>query len=235
MKRKGLLTAGLLLLLLLSACGPLGLTQQTDRTLNVSGRGEVYVVPDIAYVYVGVRSEAESVTDALDMNNVEAMQVSQTLQSLGVAPEDIQTSAFNVYPQQEYGPEGQIVRTYYVVENSVFVRVRALDRLGEILDQVVRSGANKINGVTFDVEDREAATAEARRQAIANARAKAQEMAEAAGIELGDLQTIHVYGSDLPIPLVQMEGRVATDMSGAPIAAGQLVLTAEASLTYLIR
>jgi len=85
------------------------------------------------------------------------------------------------------------------------------------------------------VEDREAATAEARRQAIADARAKAQEMAEAAGIELGDLQTIHVYGSDLPIPLVQMEGRVATDMSGAPIAAGQLVLTAEASLTYLIR
>jgi uncharacterized protein YggE len=203
-------------------------------TVNVSGKGEVRLVPDLAYVYIGVKTQAENVAEALSQNSNQAQQVSEVLKGLGVEDKDIQTTAFNVYPQQEYGPNGETLRTVYVVENTVFVTVRKLDQLGQMLDQVVRSGANSINGVSFDVEAREQHLAEARKLAIADAQKKAAEMADAAGVKLGALQSLNVYGSEVPVPVYDGKGGSAAQMS-SPIAAGQLVLSAEASLSYLIK
>jgi uncharacterized protein YggE len=77
------------------------------RQISASGSGKVYVVPDMAYVYIGVHSEAADVASALADNNTQAQAISEALQAQGVAAEDIQTSAFNVYPQQNYSPEGK--------------------------------------------------------------------------------------------------------------------------------
>ncbi|MCX8025973.1 MAG: SIMPL domain-containing protein, partial [Thermanaerothrix sp.] len=174
---------------------------ESPRTLNVSGNGKVYVVPDMAYVYVGVRTEAEDVTSALSANNQQAQAIVNLLKERGVAEKDIQTSAFNVYPTQEYGPNGEVIRTKYVVENTVFITVRDLSQLGSLLDAVVRAGANNIYGISFDVADRAKAEAEARRLAVEDAKARAQELAEAAGVTLGEVQNVSVYSSASPIPV----------------------------------
>ncbi|HZW04629.1 MAG TPA: SIMPL domain-containing protein, partial [Anaerolineaceae bacterium] len=211
---------GILVVLSLSACIPGVATAQgvgpNVRLLSVSGKGEVRVAPDIAYVYIGVRSQAENVAEALSENNSQAQAISQTLQELGVAPEDIQTTAFNVFPQQEIGPQGEVTRTVYVVENTVFVTVRDLQQLGNLLDQVVRSGANSINGVAFDVENRNEIASEARQLAVADARAKAEEMATAAGVELGNLYSLGVYANDIPTPVYEGKGGAAAPM-GSPV------------------
>lgn len=230
------LLIGVLFALVLSGCIPTVAAAGEPvqpRLLNVTGRGEVYVAPDLAYVYIGVRSQAENVADALAENNSQAQEVSATLQSLGVSLEDIQTTAFNVYPQQEYGPQGEVIRTVYIVENTVFVTVRDLQQLGALLDQVVRSGANNISGISFDVSNRKEISSQARQQAVADARAKAEEMAAAAGVELGDLHSLNVYANEFPQPVFDRGGMAAP--SGAPVAAGQLIITAEATLAYVIR
>lgn len=213
----------------------LGLQEPVTRSINVSGSGKVYVVPDVAYIYLGVRSQADQVGDALNQNNAQAAQVASALKELGIADKDIQTTAFNVYPQQEYGPDGQITRNYYTVENTVYVTVRELGKLGDILDTVVRSGANSINGISFDVQDRAAAEAEARKLAIADARSRADEIATAAGIKVGEITGISVYSSSNPVPMYEGKGGMMTAAADVPIAAGQMVITADANITYTIK
>lgn len=231
-----ILIVGIVIVALLALGVGAILTGKADntRSINVSGTGKVYVVPDVAYIYIGVRSQADKVGDALNDNNAQAAQVAASLKELGVDTKDIQTTAFNVYPQQEYGPDGSVTRNYYTVENTVYVTVRELGKLSDILDAVVRSGANSINGISFDVQDRAAAEAEARKLAIADARARAEEISTAAGIQIGQVINLSVYSSGSAVAMYDAKGGSMME-SSVPIAAGQMVISADANITYHIK
>jgi uncharacterized protein len=210
------------------------------RTVAVTGTGQVFLVPDVAYVYIGVHSQSENVTQALSQNNEQAQAVSDALKKLGVEAKDIQTTSFNIYPQQQYEQgTGKVTGTIYMIDNTVYVTVRDLKKLGEMLDAVVRSGANSINGINFDVVDKESALSEARGLAINNARKQAEELAKASGVGLGDIQMITTssIGSNLmPKEQYGMGGGGGMAASApAPVSAGQLVLTVDVSLSYLIK
>jgi len=197
-----LFLASLMVVGLLSACVPgIGTSSPENvRSMSVSGNGRVTIVPDMATINIGVRTEEDSVTDALKGNTAQANAISKVLQNLGVEQEDIQTSNFNVYPTDRYDPmTGQIEGRYFVVENTVNVTVRDLSSLGEVLSAVVEAGANNIYGINFNVEDREAAIAEARDLAINDAKAKAQAIADSAGVKLGQLMSISVSNSNGPV------------------------------------
>lgn len=235
-----LVVVSIVALLALSACGTTQITttMAQPRTLSAAGNGQIYIVPDIAYINVGVRVDADEVSDALAANNIQANTIAEALQSLGVEKSDIQTSNFNVYPMQDWGPDGQISRKYYVVENTVYITVRDLAKLGQLLDKVVSSGANTINGITFDVQDKSAAEAEARDKAIADAKAEAEAIAKASGVTLAELQNVSVYTSGVNFPVYEAKGigggAGAYDAS-VPISAGQLKITADANVTYIIK
>ncbi len=237
MKKKfNLIFVSMIIIGLLAACSPSSAasTPDIERSMTVSGTGRVTVVPDIASINVGVRSEAEAVTDALDSNTDQANAISQTLQDLGVAEDDIQTSNFNVYPSDRYDPmTGQVTGRYFVVENTVNVIVRDLSTLGEVLTAVVEAGANNIYGINFDLEDRDAAIAEARQLAIEDARSKAQAIAEETGVELGEILNISVYSGSTPTIYYDAKGGAYSE-AAVPIAAGTLSITMEANLVYSI-
>lgn len=239
--KKFLLIASIFVIgmLTMTACGntPVayagGGTNQNLPMLSASGTGQVYLVPDVAYVNIGVRVDANEVSAALSANNVQAGEISAALQALGVEAKDIQTSNFNVYPMSDYGPDGQVSRKYYVVENTVYVTVRNLSSLGNLLDAVVRSGANTINGISFDVQDKSAALAQARDLAIQKAKAEAEGIAAAAGVKLGNLQSINVYTNNVTVPMYDAKGLGGG--ASVPISAGQLLVTVDANLTYVIK
>jgi len=73
--------------------------------------------------------------------------------------------------------------------------------------------------------------AQARLLAIQNAKEKAQEIADAAGVELGDLLSINVYGGITPIAYYDAKGGAYAE-SSVPVSAGTLTISMECSLTY---
>ena len=212
--------------------------QPPQRMINVTGTGQIYLTPDVAYINIGVHTVADTVGEALKSNNSQATAVASSLKELGVDAKDIQTNAFNVYPQQQFGPQGEVLKTTYAVDNTVFVTVRDLSKLGQILDVVVQNGANAINGITFDVLDKTKAMSQVRQMAVADARAQAQELATAAGVKLGDLISLNVYSSSSPVPAFGGKGGAAAN-GAAPVpvsvSAGQMVLSMDASLVYEIK
>ena len=240
------LSLGLVLALAACSSGPLGTppvstSTSTDkpalRQLMASGEGKVYLVPDLAYIFIGVHSEANNVGDALKANNTQADAIQKSLIELGVDVKDIQTSAFNVYPQQQFDQKGENPKTIYVVDNTVNVTVRDLTKLGSLLDKVVGSGANSIHGIQFDVKDKAKAVAEARKQAIDDAKSQALAMAQDAGVQLGDLQTLNVNLGDQPSPVYATDKAVmaAGSSPNVPVSSGQLLITAQANLTFEIK
>jgi uncharacterized protein YggE len=229
----------LALAIVLGACAaaPAATSPQTPaHTLAVAGQGKVTIVPDIAYVNIGVHSEADNVAEALRSNTSQAQNIAQALQSMGVGAEDIQTSNFNIYPQQQFGPNGEQLGIKYMVDNTVYVTVRDLSKLGDLLDKVVSSGANNINGISFDASDKEKSIAQARQLAIDDAKSQAVELAKAAGVTLGEIQNLNVFSNNGPISMFDAKGGAAGVSAGSvPVSAGQMIVTADASITYEIK
>ena len=240
-KNKSLIFISMVIVLLLSACATTTTNSSTTtvRQISVVGAGSVFLPPDIAYINVGVRSQADTVEEALRLNNNQAKAIKETLVSEGVEAKDIQTSSFNVYPQSEYDYQGQVTRTFYAVENNVYVTVRDLDAMSSTLGAVARSGANNIYGITFDVQDKTDAQSEARKMALDSARTQAKELAEAAGVQLGDIisiTTTYYYPNNYAYGYGLGGGGGAAEYSqNVPITAGQTQVSSEVTVVYQIK
>lgn len=241
MKTKFYLTALVALLaLIVSACGTTTVNQAAQpplRSVSVSGAGTAYLVPDIAYIYVGVNTQRPSASEAVDENNAQTQKMIEALRNFGIDAKDIRTTNFSIWPQERYDPltGTPTGEKTYVVDNTVYVTVRDLDKLGELLDTVIEAGANTVNSVQFDVADKDEALKQARADAVKDAREKAQELVAAAGVELGDVQTIGFY-DNVSYPTFEGKGGGgAVAEASVPIQPGQLTFTVTVNVTYEIK
>jgi uncharacterized protein len=219
----------------LSACsGSFQIGQTLPRTINVTGNAEVIIDPDIAYVSIGVHSEAENAKAAVDANNAQTQTVIAAIKEMGVDDKDIKTTNFSVYQQQKYSPTGEDLGTFFMADNTVYVTMRDIAQVAGILDASISAGANNIYGITFDVQDKAAATASGRDQAIADAKAQAEQLAAATGSTLGEVQNISYY-SNPPTPYYydsKAGGALAAEGASVPIQPGQLTLMVSVNITY---
>mgnify|MGYP001266111148 CR=1 FL=1 len=204
------------------------------RQVTVIGTGEARVAPDMATVQIGVETTAPTTQEALAQNTAQAQAIIERIKQLGVGDRDVQTSGFNIYAT--YDNEGRNV-TGYTVSNTVSVTIRDLAQAGDLLDQVVQAGANRVYGISFGLSDPKAAQAQARDAAVADAKSKAEQLAKAGGAGLGTVLVItENIGSSAPVPMPMLDAR-AEMAAGAPVPvqAGEQVITAQVQITYELR
>ena len=205
-------------------------------SITVSGTGKVNVKPDIAQVQVGVVSDAPLASDALTRNNKDMAALLDMLKAKGIEERDAQTTSFNVGPRYEYDPQGrrQPKLVGYQVTNMVQVRVRKLTQLGELLDVLVRTGANQVHGISFSVDEPEKLLGKARQEAVVQAKASAEEFATAAGVKVGRPLLIQEQSTSVPFPQpMQMMARgMAAADAAVPVAAGEQTLSTQVTVTY---
>lgn len=235
--KRNLLVPVLVFALVLSACGT---APAQARTLNVSGNGTVYLTPDIATIYIGVHTDDVDLANAVSKNNTQTQALVDALKKAGVAGKDIQTSNFSVYTNANGGIDkmtGQVIPngTNYSVDNTVYVTIRDLTKLGSLLNTAVGAGANNINSITFDVADKTAAMVQARQKAMTNASNLGAELAKTAGLNLGEIQNI-TYSDNSPMPYYGMAGGGASAPNvSVPIQPGQIQISVTVSVTYVIQ
>jgi uncharacterized protein YggE len=154
-----------------------------QHTITVTGEGKVIAVPDIAMIQLGMMVEKKTVAEAQGENTKTMNSIIAKLKEFGVDAKDIQTTNYNISPVYDYDNGRSTLRGYQVSQN-VQVKVRKLDKAGEILGIAGSLGANQVGGINFMNEDPEALRQEARLEAIANAREKAEALAKASGVTL---------------------------------------------------
>lgn len=210
------------------------------RSISVTGQGEASGKPDLATLDAGVQTFAGTVLEASRENQAVVDRIFSALEEQGIAEKDIQTANYSIWPEQEWprGETGGKPRiTGYRVSNTVHVKVRDIEAVGEVLAAVTDAGANSVNGIQFGVENTDALEAEARRLAMADARARAESLADLAGVGLGDVLTISMSASP-GYPRPYAAARMEMADAGAPvpgIALGEQSIAVSLHVTYAIR
>lgn len=208
------------------------------NTITVIGNGSAAGAPDIATVEIGVETRNEDVSLAFSENSTTVDAVIAALVEAGVAREDIRTSGLNIYLERypmgmPEGPEDYA--STYIVNNMVRVVVRDTGAVGDVLSAAVEAGANNIYGLTFGIEDQAALESEARVEAMANAETRAAELAQIAGVELGEVVVIsESWGSSGPFDVMNLAQAGYGGGAGAPIEPGQLSVVVQIQVTYRI-
>lgn len=226
------------------AAGALAQTSQTPvtpqlvETVSVTGTGKVQLVPDRFTFTVGVQTVAATVDEAVTENNRRVAAVIAALKKAGAADKDIQTSNFNIYPQQDY-QEGRLPRILgYQVSNTITVRSEKIDQAGKLLGVGMGAGVNTSSGLQFTVANPASGRERGLKSAFDDARAKASLLAQAAGRTLGRAIVISEGVQQFPQPqpmmrAMAMEARVANQ--DVPVEAGTEELSFTVSVTFELR
>lgn len=205
-------------------------------TLTVTGAGTVHAAPDIATIRIGIETAGDTAAKALAENNGKASRMIDSLKAGGVAAKDIQTGQLSVQPRyadKQRAQPGEPPRIVgYRVANVVTVTVRKLDSLGPLLDRVVRVGANRIDSIGFGLADDTAKSDEARRRAVADARRRAGVLAEAAGVRLTRVLSIHEGGG--VVRPVRGPMAMRAEAANVPVERGQLEVSARVTMVWEI-
>src|SRR5689334_18502470 len=123
-------------------------------TLTVSDTGLVLHAPDTAVVTFGLETAGKSLVEAQKKNSDLMGKVMERLRDLQIEKERIQTSSFAVSPKYRPFPNRpadtppvspEIIG--YVVSNMMTVEIRALDKVGSVIEDVVKAGANNFQGL----------------------------------------------------------------------------------------
>lgn len=218
-------------LILSTALAGAALAEDAVRSISVTGTGTVEAAPDMATLMIGVTNQGATAAEALAGNSKATEAVIARLAASGVDARDMQTSNLSINPNWTGYDSSTPTISGYVASNLLTVRVRALDTTGAILDAAVTDGANTLNGLTFGLADPEPAYNEARKEAVADARAKAELLATAAGVKLGEVVAISDAGAMTdPAPMY----RDAVAASPVPVVGGELGLVANVMVTWQI-
>lgn len=162
----------------------------------VSGQGTISVEPDLALLDIGVETRATNVSEANSQASMAMDAVIKALKLRGVKDEDIQTNRFSIYPRYDYVEEevdgvrsSREVLVGYRVRNNATVKLRDLDAVGAVIDDVVTAGGDnvRISDISFTLEDPKPKMAELREMAVADAQAKAEHLAELSDVSVGRL------------------------------------------------
>lgn len=230
----------LLVLVAASLClAPTASAQQNESAPPVvvaSGEGTVFAMPDESYVSVTAESRARNPKDAQKATAQAMTAVQQGLTRAGVSREAIRTLAYDLQPEFDWANGKQTLRGY-VARNTIEVRLDGVDRVGEIVDLSVGSGATSVSNIRFDLKDRAALEREALKRAAADALARAEAAASGAGRAVARVVRIEEHGAEtMPPPRpMAMAMRVEADAPQTPVSPGRIELKARVTITAALR
>lgn len=212
-----------------------------NAVLTLSADGRSTRVPDLAVFSAGVTTQAKTASAALSENAEQMNKVIAALKASGIAERDIQTSNLSVNPvygQPRADANGNVsgdpVIIGYQATNQVEVKQRKIGNYGKTIDTLVNAGANQVSGPSFQLDNPDAASDEARIEAMKKARARAELYAKAAGLTVKRILTISESGGYAPPQPMVMYARAEAMMAKAPspVAAGEVQVGANVTVTF---
>ena len=208
-------------------------TAPSDGTLlSISAQAQASRAPDIATMSTGVVTQAADANAAMRANAEQMAKLMQAIKAAGIAERDVQTSGVNLSPQYRYAENQPPAITGYQASNTVNLKVRDIGKLGQVLDALVASGANQINGPTFEIDNADAVQDEARAAALKKAQARAEVYANSLGMRVRRIVSISEGGGFQAPPRPMMAMRAMAESADTSISPGESTLTANLDVVF---
>ncbi len=229
------------------------------NSITLSGHGEVSAVPDIANVTFTIHKDAKTVKEAQEAVAKIEKAVLDSLKANKVEEKDIKTVNASFNPKYEYQQKvcpkvmlteggtapsyycggGKQVVTGYEAYESISVKVRNVDDVGKIMQDLGTLGVTDLSGPNFSIDDEDMLKAEARKEAIDDAKEKAKALAKDLGVRLGDVMNFSENG-DYPAPMyygrdMMMSESANVKAAPAELPKGENTISSDVSITFEIR
>lgn len=216
-----------------AGASPVGGAGRQQNVVSVTGFGEANAAPDVAFVQLGIDAADEDIGAAVARSNQSMEAIMAALDEIGIAPEDRQTSNFNVYQDVRYDEQGNPTgASVYRVNNTLNVKVRQIDQVDEVIETALSAGANQVYGLSFGIDDVTELEATARTAAIADARTRAEALAEGLGMRVGDPVYISEGFSSMPFPVLDRAEGLGGAGGAPPISQGQLTVSMNVTVSF---
>jgi len=164
-----------------------------ERTISVTGVGEITVEPNICHLVLGVENQGKTAAEAQAGVAKATNAIIAELRALGLRDQDIKTVSFNLYPVYDPGSK----ETPVVLEPVGFraahrlqVTVRDLSKVAKVIDEAIGAGANTADEITYSVEETAELRTQALTKAVQQAKSKGDAIAKAAGVGIVEIKTI---------------------------------------------
>lgn len=202
--------------------------------ITVQGEGSVQAVPDLLRVTFEVEAEADAPGTALQDASADTQAVLDALKAQGIAARDISTTEVSLIPVRDQTEANEPPKTVgWRAASALRVSVRDTSAFGSLADAATQAGATGIGGVALEVSDPSQKLKEARQAAVREALARAETLAGAAEMTLGDVLEINDQGGG-GIPRPMFARAAAMESADMPIAAGEQTVTASISMTLAL-
>ena len=207
-------------------------------SISVRGRATAQLVPDTAYIRIGVVTQNSTVAAARTENARKIANIVSGLGDYNISQKDIQTSNFDLRPvYSENKDMEQRKITGYVLENILTVKIKDIKNIASVIDSAFANGANRLDGVTFTASDSEKVQKELLQKAVADASEKARLVANAGGRILGSMIKADINSQMTAYP--ESRAFKSNMAMGADVAsqifAGSLNLSAEVTVVYELK
>ncbi len=235
------------------------LVRNDSEKFTVSSEGKISAKPDVANISFSVVTDTQKDVQTAVQNGAEKMnEVMAAIKKLGVDEKDIKTTAYNLNPSYEYVKSDPIIKVDdkeyqrpndnsgksiivgYTLNQSIDVKIKNLEKIGEIIKEAAAKGANQSGGIGFTIDDQDKIKTEARTLAIKKAEDKAAKIASDSGLKIGKLVNVSEYGNE-PYFRNDFAYASAKTMDSAPSAAipdiqsGQMEVIVNVTLTYEVK
>ena len=220
----------------------IGQDAEFKNTIVITDTGEVYAPPDLAIVNLMVTNEAKIVAEAMAENTKRMNKVIEEMKSLGIEEKDLKTVSYNIYPRYEYERDelgniyGKRILVGYEVTQSLEVKIRNLEKIGQVIEKGTAAGANDVGNLQFTIDNQDELKKQAREQAINKAKEKAEQMASQLGVKLGKVTN---FSENFYVPYYgAMDYAMEKGIGGAgeapDIQTGENKITVSVVITYEI-
>ncbi len=215
-------------------------TQSKGEPLVVSETGKVSVTPDTAKVTIGIEEQGKNLKVAQENVNRKSKSLVDELKKLGVKESSIKTVNYNVYPEYDYQSSPFRINGYRV-STSYEIKIEDFEVVNDVLVVAANTGANVINNIIFEVNEKtkEEKLQEAREIAVNKAKTKAEGLAKASGMNLGKIINVsEVENGNYPMPVTyakELSVGSGDSRDVANVTPGETNIEVTVSLSYEVR
>jgi hypothetical protein len=199
-----------------------------ERTLTVSGQGSVHVPASEANFTLGVQETSPTAAAAQRTVREQLNRLVDRLKSLEVRR--LQTASIQVYASGTPPMAGRPEQRRFTASSTLTFTV-PVEQAGAVLDASFASGANTVQGVSFDISDqvRERARSQALERAVADARSQGDVVLKSLGLSARGIRSVQIGSSGRPGP-VPLAAMARAEVGPTPIQGGEVEVEANVTL-----
>ena len=199
-------------------------------SVDVTGEGIINIVPDQVSIKVRVENTGKDPQSVKQKNDDVISQVFATIKKFRIEDKDVQTDYIRLSKNYEYN-----TKTYnFAANQAITIRLRDLRMYETLMNSLLASGINRIDGVSFMASNQAALEVEARQRAVQNAKDKATQYAAVLSQNIG--KAIHISEFQQaagPQPMYRAMAMESDMGSGQQtIAPGELELKVRVSIKF---